>query len=95
MLKPYGNRVVIEKTEKEQTTASGIILTDSAKEKSNEGTVIAVGTGRILENGERIDIQVAVGDRVVYEPFGGTEVKAGEEKYIVLKEEDIIAIIED
>ncbi|MCO4097149.1 co-chaperone GroES [Macrococcoides canis] len=94
MLKPYGNRVVIEKTERETTTASGIVLTDSAKEKTNEGTVVAVGTGRILNNGERIEIGVNVGDRVVYEPFGGTEVKTGEESYIVLKEEDIIAIVE-
>ncbi|ARQ07802.1 co-chaperone GroES [Macrococcoides canis] len=94
MLKPYGNRVVIEKTERETTTASGIVLTDSAKEKTNEGTVVAVGTGRILDNGERVEIGVNVGDRVVYEPFGGTEVKTGEESYIVLKEEDIIAIVE-
>lgn len=94
MLKPLSNRIVIEKTEKEQTTASGIVLTDSAKEKSNEGTVVAVGPGRLLDNGQRAAMQVAVGDRVVYTQFGGDEVSVGEEKYLVLSEDDVLAIIE-
>ncbi len=94
MLKPLGNRIVVEKTEKEQTTASGIILTESAKEKSNEGTVVAVGPGRLLDNGTRGEMEVSVGDRIVYSQFGGTEVKLGEETYLVLSEDDVIAIVQ-
>lgn len=95
MLKPIGNRVVIEKKEREQTTKSGIVLTDSAKEKSNEGEVVAVGTGRILDNGQRVELEVSVGDRVVFQQYAGTEVKRGETTYLVLTEEDILAIIEE
>ncbi|ALN76928.1 MULTISPECIES: co-chaperone GroES [Staphylococcus] len=95
MLKPIGNRVVIEKKEREQTTKSGIVLTDSAKEKSNEGEVVAVGTGRILDNGQRVELEVSVGDRVVFQQYAGTEVKRGETTYLILTEEDILAIIED
>jgi len=94
VLKPLGNRIVVEKTEKEQTTASGIILTESAKEKSNEGTVVAVGPGRLLDNGTRGEMEVSVGDRIVYSQFGGTEVKLGEETYLVLSEDDVIAIVQ-
>lgn len=95
MLKPIGNRVVIEKKEREQTTKSGIVLTDSAKEKSNEGEVVAVGTGRILDNGQRVELEVRVGDRVVFQQYAGTEVKRGESTYLILTEEDILAIIEE
>lgn len=95
MLKPIGNRVVIEKKEREQKTKSGIVLTDSAKEKSNEGEVVAVGTGRILDNGQRVELEVSVGDRVVFQQYAGTEVKRGETTYLILTEEDILAIIED
>lgn len=95
MLKPIGNRVVIEKKEREQTNKSGIVLTDSAKEKSNEGEVVAVGTGRILDNGQRVELEVSVGDRVVFQQYAGTEVKRGETTYLILTEEDILAIIED
>ena len=66
MLKPLGNRVIIERKEQEQTTKSGIVLTDSAKEKSNEGIVVAVGTGRVLDNGEKVAPEVKEGDRVVF-----------------------------
>ncbi|UEX90753.1 co-chaperone GroES [Staphylococcus ratti] len=95
MLKPIGNRIVIEKKEREQTTKSGIVLTDSAKEKSNEGEVVAVGTGRILDNGQRIEPEVSVGDRVVFQQYAGTEVKRGETAYLILTEEDVLAIIEE
>ena len=69
MLKPLGNRVIIQKSEQEQTTKSGIVLTDSAKEKSNEGTIIAVGAGRILEDGSRVAPEVNEGDNVVFQQF--------------------------
>ena len=74
MLKPLGNRVIIEKKEQEQTTKSGIVLTDSAKEKSNEGVIIAVGQGRLLDNGTQVAPQVSEGDTIVFQQYEGTEV---------------------
>ena len=94
MLKPIGNRVIIEKKEQEQTTKSGIVLTDSAKEKSNEGVIVAVGTGRLLNDGTRVTPEVKEGDRVVFQQDAGTEVKRDNETYLVLNEEDILAVIE-
>ncbi|NUX76142.1 co-chaperone GroES [Staphylococcus aureus] len=94
MLKPIGNRVIIEKKEQEQTTKSGIVLTDSAKEKSNEGVIVAVGTGRLLNDGTRVTPEVKEGDRVVFQQYAGTEVKRDNETYLVLNEEDILAVIE-
>ncbi|HAR5170546.1 TPA: co-chaperone GroES [Staphylococcus aureus] len=94
MLKPIGNRVIIEKKEQEQTTKSGIVLTDSAKEKSNEGVIVAVGTGRLLNDGTRVTPEVKEGDRVVFKQYAGTEVKRDNETYLVLNEEDILAVIE-
>ncbi|MBG1372264.1 co-chaperone GroES [Staphylococcus aureus] len=94
MLKPIGNRVIIEKKEQEQTTKSGIVLTDSAKEKSNEGVIVAVGTGRLLNDGTRVTPEVKEGDRVVFQQYDGTEVKRDNETYLVLNEEDILAVIE-
>ena len=94
MLKPLGNRVIIQKSEQEQTTKSGIVLTDSAKEKSNEGTIIAVGAGRILKDGSRVAPEVNEGDKVVFQQYAGTGVKRGDETYLIVNEEDILAIIE-
>lgn len=95
MLKPLGNRVIIERKVQEQTTKSGIVLTDSAKEKSNEGIVVAVGTGRVLDNGEKVAPEVKEGDRVVFQEYAGSEVKRGDETYLILNVEDLLAIIED
>ena len=94
MLKPLGNRVIIERKEQEQTTKSGIVLTDSAKEKSNEGIVVVVGTGRVLDNGEKVAPEVKEGDRVVFQEYG-SEVKRGDKTYLILNVEDLLAIIED
>ncbi|UXR69080.1 co-chaperone GroES [Staphylococcus sp. IVB6246] len=94
MLKPLGSRIVIEKKEQEQTTKSGIVLTDSAKENSNEGEVVAVGPGRLLDNGQRVAPEVQVGDRVVFQQYAGTEVKRNDKKYLVLDVEEVLAIIE-
>lgn len=80
--------------EQEQTTKSGIVLTDSAKEKSNEGVIVAVGTGRLLNDGTRVTPEVKEGDRVVFQQYAGTEVKRDNETYLVLNEEDILAVIE-
>ncbi|MBF0737924.1 co-chaperone GroES [Staphylococcus arlettae] len=94
MLKPLGNRVIIEKVEQEQTTKSGIVLTDSAKEKSNEGKIIAVGAGRLLNDGTRVAPEVKEGDSVVFQQYAGTEIKHGEETYLILNEDDILAVIQ-
>jgi len=94
LLKPLGDRIVIELIEEEQTTASGIVLPDSAKEKPQEGKVIAVGTGRITDNGEKIALEVAQGDRVIYSKFAGTEVKYEGNEYLILRESDVLAVIQ-
>ncbi|MBN2910068.1 co-chaperone GroES [Polycladomyces sp. WAk] len=94
MIKPLGDRVVIEAIEKEEKTASGIVLPETAKEKPQEGKVIAVGTGR-YENGEKIALEVKVGDRVIFSKYAGTEVKVGDKEYLILRENDILAIVEE
>ncbi|MFD1780773.1 MULTISPECIES: co-chaperone GroES [Fredinandcohnia] len=93
MLKPLGDRVVIELVESEEKTASGIVLPDSAKEKPQEGKVVAVGTGRVLDSGERVALEVAVGDRIIFSKYAGTEVKYEGTEYLVLRESDILAVI--
>ncbi|WP_209125082.1 co-chaperone GroES [Alkalihalobacillus sp. BA299] len=93
MLKPLGDRVVIELVETEEKTASGIVLPDSAKEKPQEGKIVAVGTGRVLENGERVALEVKEGDTVIFSKYAGTEVKYESKEYLVLRESDILAII--
>jgi chaperonin GroES len=90
-LTPIGDRVVIKPAPEEQKTKSGIVLPDTAKEKPSEGTVVAVGTGRILDNGQKVAIEVKVGDLVIYSKYGGTEVKIDSEEYIILAERDILA----
>ncbi|AZV41054.1 MULTISPECIES: co-chaperone GroES [Peribacillus] len=93
MLKPLGDRVIIELVESEEKTASGIVLPDTAKEKPQEGKVVAVGTGRVLENGERVTLEVAQGDRIIFSKYAGTEVKYEGTEYLILRESDILAII--
>jgi chaperonin GroES len=93
LLRPLGDRIVIELVESEEKTASGIVLPDSAKEKPQEGKVIAVGTGRILESGERVALEVAVGDRIIFSKYGGTEVKFEGNEYLLLRENDVLAVI--
>ncbi|MFI8715544.1 co-chaperone GroES [Brevibacillus brevis] len=93
MLKPLGDRVVIEAISKDETTVSGIVLPDSAKEKPQEGRVIAVGSGRVADNGERIALEVKEGDKVIFSKYAGTEVKVDNNEYLVLRESDILAII--
>lgn len=94
MLKPLGDRIVIEQVETEEKTASGIVLPDSAKEKPQEGKVVAVGTGRVLDNGQRVAPEVKVGDRIIFSKYAGTEVKHDGKEYLILRESDILAIIE-
>ncbi|MFA4906520.1 MAG: co-chaperone GroES, partial [Candidatus Margulisiibacteriota bacterium] len=89
---PIGDRVVVKPEPEEQKTKSGIVIPDSAKEKPSEGTVVAVGTGRILDNGQKVPVEVKIGDKVIYSKYGGTEVKIDDEEYIILAEKDILAI---
>lgn len=93
MLRPLGDRIVIELIEAEEKTASGIVLPDSAKEKPQEGKVIAVGTGRVLENGARVELDVKEGDRIIFSKYAGTEVKYENNEYLILRESDVLAII--
>lgn len=93
MLRPLGDRIVIELVESEEKTASGIVLPDSAKEKPQEGRVVAVGTGRVLESGERVALEVSVGDRIIFSKYSGTEVKFEGNEYLILRENDILAVV--
>lgn len=93
MLKPLGDRIVIELVESEEKTASGIVLPDSAKEKPQEGKVVAVGTGRVTDNGERIALEVNEGDAIIFSKYAGTEVKYEGKEYLILRESDVLAII--
>ncbi|GHH99722.1 co-chaperone GroES [Neobacillus kokaensis] len=93
MLRPLGDRIIIELVETEEKTASGIVLPDSAKEKPQEGKVVAAGTGRVLDNGERVALEVSVGDRIIFSKYSGTEVKYQGNEYLILRESDILAVV--
>ena len=94
-LKPLGDRLVVEPVEQEDTTASGILLPETAKEKPQEGIVLAAGPGRIDESGNRVAMEVSEGDRVLYAKYAGTEIKLeGDKKVLVLKESDVLALVE-
>lgn len=93
-IQPLEDRIVIQQLEAEQTTASGLVIPDTAKEKPQEGKVVAVGPGRFDEKGKRIPVDVSEGDVVIYSKFGGTEVKVSGEEYLVLNARDVLAIIE-
>ncbi len=91
-LKPLGDRLIVEPLEEEQTTATGIVLPDTAQEKPQRGTVLAVGPGaRNSDTGERIPMDVAEGDTVVYSKYGGTEIKVEGDEYLILRESDVLA----
>ncbi|HEY9390538.1 MAG TPA: co-chaperone GroES [Mycobacteriales bacterium] len=93
-IKPLEDRIVVQANEAETTTASGIVIPDTAKEKPQEGSVIAVGPGRFDDKGKRIPVDVKVGDTVLYSKYGGTEVKYAGEEYLVLSARDVLAVIE-
>ncbi len=92
-LKPLGDRVVVKPVEKEERTKSGIVLPDTAKEKPQEGIVEAVGTGRILDNGTKIPMELKVGDKVLYAKYAGNEFKIEEVEYLIVSEKDVLAIV--
>lgn len=91
-LKPLGDRVIVKPSESEAKTKSGIVLPDSAKEKPQEGKVVAVGSGK-YEEGERIPLEVKTGDKIIYSKYGGTEVKVDDVEYLILSERDILAVV--
>ena len=91
-LKPLEDRIVVQPSEEENTTSSGIVIPDTAKEKPQEGSVVAVGPGR-FEEGARVPLDVAVGDKVIYSKYGGTEVKVEDDEYLILSARDVLAVI--
>ena len=93
-VRPLGEKVLLKRVEAEGKTAGGIVLPDTAKEKPKEGKVIAIGDGRILKSGERAKVQVKKGDRVLFSSYGGTEVRIDGEDYLLMSEDDILAVIE-
>ncbi|HET7350425.1 MAG TPA: co-chaperone GroES [Marmoricola sp.] len=93
-IKPLEDRIVVQPLDAEQTTASGLVIPDTAKEKPQEGEVIAVGPGRFNEDGdERIPMDISVGDKVIYSKYGGTEVKYGGDEFLILSARDVLAIV--
>ncbi len=92
-IKPLEDRIVVKALEAETTTASGLVIPDTAKEKPQEGEVLAVGQGRIDDNGNRVPLDVAVGDKVIYSKYGGTEVKYAGEDYLILSARDVLAVV--
>src|SRR5215510_9864750 len=93
-LQPLNDRVVVEREEEEEKTTGGLYLPDSAREKPSRGRVISVGNGRLLDDGKRSPLQVKAGDRVLFTTYGPDQVKLGEEEYLLMREEDILAVIE-
>jgi chaperonin GroES len=92
-LKPLGDRVVVKPVEREERTKSGIVLPDTAKEKPQEGIVEAVGTGRLLDNGTKVPMELQVGDKILYAKYAGNEFKVDEIEYLIISEKDVLAIV--
>ena len=92
-IKPLEDRIVVKAIEAEQTTASGLVIPDTAKEKPQEGEVLFVGPGRVDDSGNRIPVDVSVGDTVIFSKYGGTEVKYGGEEYLILSARDVLAVV--
>src|SRR2546423_9615627 len=92
-LRPLGDRVVLKPVERDDTTKSGIVLPDTAKEKPQEGMVEAVGTGRILDNGTKVPMELSVGDKVLYAKYAGNEFKLDETEYLIISEKDVLAVV--
>lgn len=93
-LQPLGDRVVVEREQSEETTAGGIVLPDSAQDKPSRGVVACVGDGRLLDDGTRAELSVKEGDRVIFSSYAGEALKVGEDEYLLMREDDILAVIE-
>lgn len=94
-LKPLADRVVVEPIEAEEVTGSGLVIPDTAKEKPQQGRVLAVGSGKLASNGERVPVAVKVGDTVLFATYAGSEVKLGGKKLLIMNESELLAVIED
>jgi len=94
VIRPLGDRIVVKQTPSEEKTKSGIVLPDTAKEKPQEGEVIAVGTGRLLESGQRIAIDLKAGDKILFSKYAGNEVKIDDVDYLIMRESDVLGVIE-
>lgn len=94
MLKPLGDRIIAKATSAEEVTKGGIVLPDTAKEKPQEGEVIAVGPGKLLDSGKLVPMDVKVGDKIIFAKYGGTEIKIDGEEYIILRQDDVLAILD-
>ena len=94
-VKPLQDRLVIKRLEEEEKTKGGIIIPDAAKEKPQEGRVIAIGDGKVLESGQRSPVSVKVGDKILFGKYSGTEIKIDGEEHLILREDDVLAVIED
>ena len=92
-IQPLGDRVLVKQAEEKEQIKGGIIIPDAAKEKSQEATVVAIGSGKLDSNGKRVPFEVKVGDSVLISKYGGTEVTVGDEKFVLVREDDIVAII--
>jgi len=92
-IRPLGDRIVVERLEAEEKTKGGIVLPDSAKEKPKKGEVVAVGSGKVLDSGETQELQVKVGDKVMFSSYAGTEVTVGGTEYLIMSESDVLAVI--
>jgi chaperonin GroES len=92
MLRPLGDRIVVKPGEEEEVTKGGIVLPDTARKKPREGEVLAVGPGKLLENGQRAPMEVSVGDTVVYSEYGGTTIEIGKDEYVILDESSVLAV---
>ena len=92
-IQPLGDRILVKPLEAEEKTKGGILLPDSAKEKPQEGEVVAVGSGRILEDGKTVPLELKKGDKILFSKYGGTEVKLDGEEHLIMKEEDVLALI--
>ena len=93
-VKPIGDKILVERLAAEEKTAGGIVLPESAKEKPKEGKVIELGEGRLLDNGERVGFSVKKGDRIIFSSYAGTEVKMDGEEFLIMSEDDVLAIVE-
>jgi chaperonin GroES len=94
-VKPLQDRLVVKRIEEEEKTKGGIIIPDAAKEKPQEGRVVAIGDGKVLENGQKVALSVKVGDKVLFGKYSGTEIKIDGDEHLILREDDVFAIIED
>jgi len=93
-LKPLQDRILVQRVEEETTTKGGIIIPDSAKEKPAEGKVVAVGDGKVADDGKRVALEVKVGDRILFGKYSGTEVKIDGEEYLIMREDDVLGVIQ-